>query len=146
MSAVTFDLTTFLAMFPHIDSAYDEGKLTETQISNTFSMMADLLGNEDGESLYPYNPDEGCYKRRTFLYLATCHVLTLNLWALSGQPGRIASASQGSVSTSFDLIKTGRDSAQWWFLTPCGQQYWTLTKPYRIGGRVYITKHHHPFG
>lgn len=45
-------------------------------------------------------------------------------------PGRIGSASEGSVSASFDLnVPAG--SAQWWAQTKYGLDYWTAMAPYR---------------
>ena len=64
----------------------------------------------------------------------------------AGQQGRIASASQGSVSTSFDLLKANSLTAQWWLQTPCGTQFWIMSQSYRKGGRVYISKHFHSYG
>lgn len=44
--------------------------------------------------------------------------------------GRIASASEGSVSAQFEnLYPPG--SAQWWQQTKYGSDYWNATKPYR---------------
>lgn len=145
MSSVVFDIDEFLARFPHIQNAVTAGKITTDSITAIYDSTAQWLGADDGDSFYPYDPDKGIYTRKNVLYLATCHMVTLELWSIDGQPGRVASASQGSVSTSFDLIKANSEIAQWWFQTPCGQQYWMMTAAYRKGGRLYVVKKHHPF-
>ena len=145
MSNVIFDYDEFIGRFPHIANAVNEGKLTSEQITETYDSVAQWLGSTDATSMYPYDPDNGVYLRKNLLYLATCHLLSLSLWS-AGQPGRVASASQGSVSTSFDLIKTNSLVGQWWLQTPCGSQYWIMSAPYRRGGRFYTTHEYHPWG
>lgn len=45
-------------------------------------------------------------------------------------PGRISSATEGSVSASFDFtVPPG--SAQWWNQTKYGSDYWLAMAPYR---------------
>ena len=145
MATVEFDLAEFLVRFPHLAKAVDDETLTEAQITDTFSTVSDWLGADDANSLYPYDPEHGIFTRKTLLYLATCHMLTLGLRP-QGQAGRVASASQGSVSTSFDLLKANSLIGDWWLQTPCGSQYWVMSASYRKGGRVYINKHYHPWG
>ena len=62
------------------------------------------------------------------------------------QPGRVASASEGSVSTSFDLIKSDSQTAQWWTQTPSRCDLLMMTMKYRRGGRLYFSSHYHPWG
>ena len=144
MSTVTFDYDNFLLMFPHIAEAVNEGKTTEEYITETFYSVASWLKADDS-SLYPYDPEHGEFTRKTLLYLATCHLVSLSLWG-NGQGGRVASASQGSVSTSFDLIKTNSLVGQWWLQTPCGSRYWIQSASYRKGGRFYGVSNYHPYG
>jgi hypothetical protein len=48
----------------------------------------------------------------------------------SQPPGRISSASEGSVSAAFDMnVPPG--SAQWWAQTKYGSDYWLAMAPYR---------------
>jgi hypothetical protein len=145
MSTVTFDYDEFIGRFPHIGDAVNEGKITADYVNEMFNSVGQWLGVDDAHSLYPYNPDKGIYTRQNLLYLATCHLITLGLWPV-GQNGRIASASQGSVSTSFDLLKTNSLVGSWWLQTPCGSQYWIMSSSYRKGGRLYISKDFHPYG
>ena len=143
MAVVTLSISEFLGLFPHLQTAYTDGKITDTQITDAFDTVAEWLGNEDG-SPFPYNPPKVLTRKR-LLYLATCHLLTLGLMPM-GTQGRVASASQGSVSTSFDLIHANGLTAQWWLQTPCGSQFWVMSQSYRKGGRVYAHKHFHPYG
>lgn len=144
MSAVAFDYDEFLARFPHIAEAVTAEKLTEERITAAYESVADWLGADDS-SMYPYDPAHQIFTRKSLLYLATCHVITLSLWS-PGQAGRVASASQGSISTSFDLLKANSLIASWWLQTPCGSQYWIMSATYRKGGRVYIKANYHPYG
>ena len=146
MSSVTFDYDEFIARFDHIKQAVDEGKLTETSVTDAYTSIASWLGADDDNSLYPYDPEHGILLRKTLLYLATCHVLTMQLWAGSGQSGRVASATQGSISTNFDLLKSNKDIPNYWYQTPCGQQYWIMSSGYRKGGRFYGVGNYHPWG
>lgn len=145
MSNVTFDYDEFLVRFPHIAQAVTDGKITAEYINSTYDSVAQWLGADDGNSLYPYDPSHNIFTRKNLLYLATCHLISLSLWS-PNQTGRLASASQGSVSTSFDLIKTNSLVGQWWLQTPCGSQYWVMSAPYRKGGRLYGTTDYHPWG
>lgn len=143
MAVVTLSISEFLGLFPHLQTAYTDGKINDTQITEVFNTVAEWLGNDEG-SIYPYNPPK-ILTRKRLLYLATCHLLTLGLMP-AGQQGRLSSATQGSVSTSFDLIHANGLTAQWWLQTPCGSQFWVMTQSYRKGGRVYAHKHFHPYG
>ena len=144
MAVVTLSISEFLGMFPHLQTAYTDGKINDTQITEAFNTVAEWLGNTEN-SIYPYNPEKGIMTRKRLLYFATCHLLTLGLLP-AGQQGRLASASQGSVSTSFDLIHANGLTAQWWLQTPCGSSFWVMLQAYRKGGRVYAHKHFHPYG
>lgn len=145
MSSVTFDYEEFIARFPHLATAVEEGKITATQINTIYTSVAQWLGADDSTSIYPYDPNNGVYTRKNLLYLATCHLASMSLWS-NGQGGRVASASQGSVSTSFDLLKANSLIANWWLQTPCGQQYWIMSAAYRKGGRLYGVSNYHPYG
>jgi hypothetical protein len=145
MSDVVFDYSEFISRFPHIEKAVEEGRITQVFVTETYNSIAHWLGDTDSNSMYPYDPAKNIYTRKTLLYLATCHLLSISLWG-EGQNGRITSASQGSVSTSFDVYHANSDTADWWGQTPCGRQYWIMSGAYRRGGRVYIHKEWHPWG
>lgn len=137
---VTFDIDSLRSRYPHLSD------ISDATLEACFEDACVMYGNTDSTSLFAYDPDDGVYSRRIFLYAVTCHLATLQQWAANGQPGRVASASQGSVSTSFDLLKTNRDTADWWYQTPCGSMAWQLLKGKLRGGRVYVFPHRHPFG
>lgn len=125
--------------------------LTECVVNNDlldalWQQVCSLLGNTDATSFAPYDPDATppVLERKVELYYALCHFATLA--TRGSQPGRIASASEGSVSTSFDLIKSNSQTAQWWNQTPCGSTYWMMTMKYRRGGRLYVSSGYHPWG
>lgn len=145
MSSVVFDYEEFITRFDHIGKAVAGGKLTETSVTAAYDSIASWQGADDN-SFYPYDPENGITLRKDVLYLMTCHVLTLQLWAGTGQSGRIASASQGSISTGFDLLKSSKDIPNYWYQTPCGQQFWMMTAAYRKGGRLFGAKNYHPWG
>lgn len=139
---VTLDVEEFREWFPGLTPCVISDSLLEV----LWSQVCDMLGNTDATSLAPYQPDAKprIIERKVLLYYALCHMATLS--TRGDQPGRVASASEGSVSTSFDLIKAQSQTAQWWNQTPCGLTYWTMTAKYRRGGRIYVSSHYHPWG
>lgn len=145
MSSVVFDYEEFITRFDHIGKAVADGKLTETSVTAAYDSIASWQCADDN-SIYPYDPENGITLRKDVLYLMTCHFLTLQLWSGTGQSGRIASASQGSISTSFDLLKSSKDIPNYWYQTPCGQQFWMMTSAYRKGGRLFGANNYHPWG
>lgn len=143
MSTVTLNISDFRIFYPAFE---DASKYPDSLITLMFNQACAILGNSD-DSIYPYDPTHGKLQRMFILYAATCHLLTLRGMA-PGQTGRITSASQGSVSTSFDTSITGNSySSKWWSQTPCGQMVWKLTAPYRQAGMLYTNfPDYHPYG
>lgn len=142
MAVVEFDLEEFRTWFPGLSEAV----APDAMLTAFFEQACELVGNTDETSFAPYEPDAQppVLKRKALLYYATCHLATLA--ARGDQPGRVAAASQGSVSTTFDLIQSNGQTAQWWNQTGCGATYWALTAPYRLGGRMYVGNNYHPWG
>jgi len=66
------------------------------------------------------------------LYLLVAHIATLNHQTESGNAvvGRVASASEGTVSISLDYGTMGNNE-RWYLQTPYGATYWQMTKRYR---------------
>lgn len=137
---VTFDIDAFRSRYPHL------ADISDATLESCFEEVCAIWGNTDERSKFEYDPEHGKITRRLFLYNATCHLATLQLWEKNGQTGRIASASQGSVSTSFDLLKTNSFTGNWWCQTPCGTTAWMLLQSLIRGGRFYGFSHNHPFG
>lgn len=142
---VTFSVARLLAICPALSQAYETGALTEDAAALAWDVACSSLGGAGDGSPYPYNPGVSVRVREFVLYAATGHLLLLDLTP-GGAQGRITSASQGSVSTSFDLVKANKALADWWLQTPCGARFWMLTGAYRAGGRVYVRKDFHPWG
>lgn len=142
MAVVTFDVDRFLEAYPHIAKAVEQGHVTTAQIEFAFQQATLFLSAGDDSGI-PYDPDAGIRTREILLWLLVCHIVTISLWPL-GVSGPVSSASQGSVSTSFQL-PTGR-GPDWYRQTPCGLAFWQATRRYTVGGR-YMPKHYfHPWG
>lgn len=139
---VTLDVDEFRSWFPGLTPCVIKDELLDV----LWAQVCSLIGNTDETSFAPYAPDAKppVIERKVLLYYALCHLATLS--TRGDQPGRVASASEGSVSTSFDLIKSDSQSAQWWNQTPCGSTYWMMTTKYRRGGRIYVSSGYHPWG
>jgi hypothetical protein len=120
----TFDYAAWVARYPEFTSV---GAPLATQYWNE----ATLYHANDGSG-----PVTTVGAQQTLLNMVTAHIAaryaTLGGTAPSPMqpPGRISSASEGSVSASFDLnVPAG--SAQWWAQSKYGLDYWTAMAPYR---------------
>ena len=69
-------------------------------------------------------------KRKLLLYLLTCHVLTLK--TRGDIVGKIASATEGSVSVSYANTSPSAN-AEWYSQTQCGLSFYQAIKPYLLG-------------
>ena len=142
MASVELDFEEFRTWFPGLT----EDVIPDASLEVFWEQVCEFVGNTDEKSFAPYDPDATPPKneRKALLYYALCHFATLSV--RRDQPGRITHASEGSVSTGFDLIQSTSQTAQWWNQTPCGSTYWTLTAKYRMGGRLYGQSNYHPWG
>lgn len=142
MSSVVFNISEFRGLFAQFAS---DSIMSDTTLEMYFDMAVARYKNDD-TSVFPYAPERDIKTRKYALYFYTCHIATLALWSQNGQNGRLASASQGSVSTSFDLIKSNKPSVDWFLQTPCGTQFYLqFLKPLIAGGRIYNNAHYHPW-
>lgn len=123
-AVVGFDYAAWLNLFPEF--AY----VSSAQAALYFDIATTAHRNDvDG-------PVGDSGKQLQFLNIVTAHVAALFAPKKpGGDPanplvGRIASASEGSVSVSADFSGLGQ-SAAWWSQTRYGAMYWQLTKPYR---------------
>lgn len=137
---VVFNIDDFRSRYP------DLADISDTTLKSIFNMISEQYGNSDDSCRIKYDPAHGKYMRKYFLYAVVCHLATLQLREKNGQQGRLASASQGSVSTSFDLLKGNSLVQQWWTQTDCGAQAYMMLKSYVLGGRFYSFSHNHPYG
>lgn len=144
MAVVKFDPDDFRAN----NQRFTVDLVSDAQLSDFyFPLACEFCGNTDATSYFPYNidADPPVTTRKWALYLVMCHLLTMDLWPVE-QQGPITNASEGSVSTAFQLLQGKTTTESWWLQTRCGARYWMLLKPYVMGGRAYISKSYHPWG
>lgn len=94
MTPFELNCSTFRSLYPGLT----EDVISDEMLQALWGVIEALLG--DGEGNFPY-PETTI---QTILYTALCHLATLETNGMN-QPGRIASATEGSVSTSFENIK-----------------------------------------
>ncbi|MBS0040473.1 DUF4054 domain-containing protein [Neisseria sp. Marseille-Q1983] len=131
MPAVVFDKARF-------QTAYPEVRAAGAQLEMWFAQAESLLDNT-GHSIVK-KPEE----REMLLFLLVRHFAALSERAAQGGlVGRIASASEGSVSVSADMGAVGGNAA-WYLQTPYGATYWQLTAKYRrfryVSGGCYARR------
>lgn len=105
-------------------------------------VSGELLGLYFDEStLIVSNTDRSRVKdekeRRILLWLLVAHKAQLASNKQGGLVGRIASASEGSVSVSTDMGPVTNTQA-WYIQTQYGAEYWNATAKYRT--MQYITR------
>lgn len=137
MAVYIFDEGDFRDRFPELDQL----NLTSGQLEMAFDVASLLIDNTES-SIIPYDPENGVNVRKTIILLAMAHIGERDGWS-AGQTGALASASQGSVSTSFAAAQ-GTDD--WWASTKYGQLVLRLLTPYVIGGRFFQGDNYHPWG
>ncbi len=125
MGAVAvFSYSAWVARYPEFAA------VPEATAEAYFSEATLYLSNDGGSPV----PDTKAAVQLMLLNMLTAHLAQLN-WTPSGaQPsqivGRIASATEGSVSVSADLtIQAG--SAAWFTQTKYGLAFWQATAAYR---------------
>ena len=140
MAVVVFSPEDFRQDFPQFA---DPVAYPDRRLQGAFNTATAMVDNTDSSPV-PYDPDKGVTVRETVLYYLACHILTLSVWAQNGQSGPVTNASEGSVSVGFAAAQITEKS--YYQETPCGQTFWAMTLPYRLGGRYYPVKHYHPWG
>ena len=139
--AVAWEEAVWRDLYPQFSA------ITSAQLSALWEMAVTIVPNTE-TSVIPYDPDNGVYARRIILYALMCHLATLATWDANGQAGALASASEGSVSASFQMPQYPATSvsAQWYNQTLCGRTAFNLLRSYALGGRYYAVKTFHPYG
>lgn len=117
---VTFDYAAWSAAYPELASS-----VTEAAAQARFDMATAILDN----SAFSTEPD--VTKRTRLLYLLTAHIAFLFLPQSQGgrgadSVGRLASATRGSVSVSFDAGSTAANQS-WFAQTQYGLMFWQAT-------------------
>jgi hypothetical protein len=121
---VVFDPVAFAAAFPQFSS------LTSTQLTTIILPIAEVYCRNDGGG-----PVSLAATQTALLNLMVAHVAALMFPPLAtpagevAPVGRVASASQGSVSVSFDFPQT--PNAAWFNQTQFGAAFWQATAAYR---------------
>ncbi|MEI9581828.1 DUF4054 domain-containing protein [Enterobacter asburiae] len=124
MAVVVFDIVKFRAMFPEFSG------VTDPQLAFLFDRATDYLDNTN------YSLVIDPLKRERLLYLLMAHMAYMRYGdgkgnGGSGVVGRLSSASEGSISASFDLGAMSASST-WFTLSPYGMDFWQATKVYRM--------------
>lgn len=125
MAVVTFDPAAFVAEYPEFTSV----STARTTAMFTLAEQA-ILDNTDNSPVMDID------FRTQLFYMLVAHLLTL----LGGSPtvptntppGRISTATEGTVTASFEyLLPPGSAMAAWFVQTKYGAMYWTMTAPFR---------------
>lgn len=119
MAVVVFDIPEFRALYPSIVA-------TDAQLRMFFSIAEGFLDNTECSIV------KDVEARKTMLYLLVAHLASLNQQAEGGNAvvGRVASATEGSVSISLDYGTMGNNE-RFYLQTPYGNLYWQMTKRFR---------------
>jgi hypothetical protein len=140
MAVYVFDPEQFKTVRPQFAG------LDDAVLIYYFNAACSIIDNKDG-SLLPYDPDHGVFLRQMILDALTCHLLTVDVLIskqTGGVGGQVTSASEGSVSVSFNVPPVTQSS--YYLSTPCGQAFLSFIRPYIQGGRLASPKGCHPWG
>lgn len=125
---VQFSAPEFVGLYPEFTG------LTNPSMQNQFNNAQLLLDNTCGSAVQDAN------KRLILLYLLTAHELILNVGTNDGEGsvtppqgivGRIASATEGSVTAAAEYSSEVTQSEAFFIQTKYGAQYWQMTASYR---------------
>lgn len=130
MAVVTFDPTAFRTTYPEFNTA--PTVVSDARATDMFTIASQsLLDNTDGSPVTDVN-----YRTQLF-YMLVAHLLlifgtsdapTLN----NAPPGRLSSATEGTVTSQFEyIIAPGSSMAAWYLQTKYGAMYWTSTAMFR---------------
>lgn len=127
MAVVVFDPALFKEAFPEFASVPD------ARLTVLFSLATGIVDNTDA------SPVVDVVLRTNMFYYIVAHLLTLFGYTSTtgavvppiGVVGRVASATEGSVSTSLAYSVPTNASEAWWTQTQYGALYWMLSLPYR---------------
>lgn len=144
---VTFNYETWLGMFPQF-------RTTPAAVAQGYFLRAGLIFANDTS-----NPAFRSGTMETLFYLLTAHIAALSPppedqgQGSAGGPqlvGRLASASQGSVSVSAQWDGSGSPSESWYIQTQYGAEFWNATAQYRTARYVprssFVPTAIRPFG
>lgn len=123
MSAVPFDLAAFRVRYPEFASVSDP-------LLAAYFEEAQIYLNNTGTS-----PVTRETLRSLLLNMLVAHLAALNS-GVNGQGapstvGRMSSATEGSVSVTFDVGASASQAEAWFAQTKYGWGYWQATRAYR---------------
>ena len=126
MAVVVFDPVAFVAEYPEFTS------VTNGRMLSMFTIAEQsLLDNTDGSPVMDLN-----YRTQLF-YMLVAHLLLIfgqaaPATANNAPPGRLSSATEGTVSSSFEYqMPQGSAMAAWYIQTKYGAMFWTATARFR---------------
>lgn len=117
-----FDFSEFIALYPTFAC------LNGLAAQGYFDLAA-VYHRNDG-----FGPVKLAAQQKTLMYLMTAHVATLMASGANGGAapvGRLSSASEGSVSASFELAASMNMNQAWFAQSQYGLMYWQATAGYR---------------
>lgn len=122
MAKVVFDPEHFKQIYPQFAG------FSDVQLNWFFSKAELILDNSECSCI----PES---TRLIWFYLLVAHYAQLQTQVDSGNDavGRVASATEGSVSISLDYPTSASGREKWFNQTPFGAEYWMMTAPYRTG-------------
>lgn len=128
-NVVVFVPSEFKELYPQFS------KYTDNQLNNFFYESELLFNNSERSCIKDLN------RRKALLFMIVAHLAQLqsNVDAGNTSVGRVASATEGSVSVSLDYGSSS-DASRWWLQTPYGAKFWQFTAQYRTGLTVSIHK------
>lgn len=128
---VQFSSAEFVALYPEFTG------IPLAAQTNAFNDATTLLDNTCGSAVQDAN------KRMAFLYMLTAHECFLESGSNDGAGnivpppganivGRVANASEGSVSAAVEWDGTGSPSQAYFLQTKYGAKFWQRTATYRM--------------
>ncbi len=111
MTQIAVDYNTFIKWFP-----YFADKVTEESVLSAYEGASSFISTNLGNINLPGN------LQTRGVYLATAHVLFLSLNPDLASAGKVASATEGSVSASFTQPQYKNWLEYWLSLTPYGME------------------------
>lgn len=128
MAVVVFDPADFKVAFPEFATVPD------ARLTALFNIIGyTIIDNTDASIIVSVD------QRSSLMYLLLAHMLTLYGWVSAsgtvapgtGTVGRVASATEGSVSTSLEYKAAASAGEAWYNQTPYGAMYWVMTAQFR---------------
>lgn len=118
MAVAVFDYSVWAARYPNLAASVD------ATLAGTYFTEAELYLDNTDKSVV-----ENVATRLILLNMLVAHIAILNGADRQGLVGRIASATEGSVTVSSELATPG--TAAWFTQTQPGTAFWQATSSFR---------------